>query len=116
MSEATVPRQHSQWADGVAFELGLVTGWENVVPATAADFAAATGQSLDQARHVLNRAADYGYVVKHQRSGRGPRFVYEPVLRACRVCGCTSAAACEGGCWWAEYDLCTSCVPAPPRG
>ena len=28
----------------------------------------------------------------------------------CRVCGCTEAAACEGGCFWAEPDLCSACV------
>jgi hypothetical protein len=28
----------------------------------------------------------------------------------CRVCGCTEEEACEGGCAWAEPDLCTACV------
>lgn len=31
-------------------------------------------------------------------------------VRACRKCGCTEANACEGGCSWAEKDLCSSCV------
>ena len=30
----------------------------------------------------------------------------------CRVCGCSEAAACEGGCAWARPDLCTACVGA----
>ncbi|EYB68839.1 hypothetical protein DEIPH_ctg017orf0216 [Deinococcus phoenicis] len=29
---------------------------------------------------------------------------------ACRVCGCTNNWPCDGGCWWAEDDLCTSCA------
>lgn len=27
----------------------------------------------------------------------------------CRVCGCTEAKACEGGCSWFSMNLCTSC-------
>lgn len=30
-------------------------------------------------------------------------------VRACRICACTEAEACEGGCDWAEADLCTRC-------
>lgn len=33
-------------------------------------------------------------------------------VRACRGCGCTDEAACDGGCWWVEADLCSSCRPA----
>jgi hypothetical protein len=28
----------------------------------------------------------------------------------CRGCGCTEGAACEGGCIWAEADLCSACA------
>lgn len=28
----------------------------------------------------------------------------------CRVCGCTDDAACAGGCYWVEPDLCSACV------
>ncbi len=28
----------------------------------------------------------------------------------CRVCGCTDAKACVGGCYWVEDDLCSQCV------
>lgn len=34
-------------------------------------------------------------------------------VRTCRVCGCTDARACEGGCWWVEADLCSACKPGP---
>jgi MinD superfamily P-loop ATPase len=27
----------------------------------------------------------------------------------CRECGCTEERACEGGCFWAEPDLCSGC-------
>lgn len=27
----------------------------------------------------------------------------------CRVCGCTDARACPGGCSWVELDLCSAC-------
>jgi transcriptional regulator with XRE-family HTH domain len=30
----------------------------------------------------------------------------------CRVCGCTDEAACEGGCYWIEPDLCSACAVA----
>lgn len=26
----------------------------------------------------------------------------------CRLCGCTDARACPGGCWWYEPGLCTA--------
>ena len=29
--------------------------------------------------------------------------------RTCRVCGCTQDRACEGGCYWVEWDLCSKC-------
>jgi hypothetical protein len=28
----------------------------------------------------------------------------------CRVCGCSHFAPCEGGCVWAEPDLCSRCA------
>jgi hypothetical protein len=31
------------------------------------------------------------------------------VGRKCRVCGCTDARACEGGCSWVRDDLCSRC-------
>lgn len=35
------------------------------------------------------------------------------VVRTCRVCGCTDARACFGGCAWVgpADDLCTACAP-----
>lgn len=30
-------------------------------------------------------------------------------VRTCRVCGCTDDHACEGGCEWIEWDLCSKC-------
>lgn len=30
--------------------------------------------------------------------------------RVCRVCGCDDAHACDGGCEWVQFDLCSRCV------
>ena len=30
----------------------------------------------------------------------------------CRECGCTNETPCEGGCHWAEPDLCSTCAEA----
>jgi hypothetical protein len=32
----------------------------------------------------------------------------------CRFCGCTDTQACEGGCWWAEPELCSTCADRMP--
>lgn len=32
------------------------------------------------------------------------------MTQQCRSCGCSNLSACEGGCWWFEDDLCSSCV------
>jgi hypothetical protein len=34
----------------------------------------------------------------------------EAAVRTCRQCGCTTGAACEGGCSWVEEDLCSACI------
>lgn len=110
------------WAERVAAQLAELTGWERPLLVTAPEFGARVGYSREQARHVLNRAAEYGYVERLRavpgvrQPGDGSRYVYRPVPRACRVCGCTPERACPGGCWWAEFDLCTTCAePAPPE-
>ena len=37
----------------------------------------------------------------------------QPLVRRCRVCGCTEDHACVddevGPCWWLEADLCSHC-------
>ena len=38
-----------------------------------------------------------------------------PNVAHCRECGCTDTRACEGGCWWVEPDLCSSCAPSKAR-
>jgi hypothetical protein len=32
------------------------------------------------------------------------------VAGLCRLCGCSEANACEGGCSWVEPDLCSQCA------
>jgi hypothetical protein len=41
-----------------------------------------------------------------------PRPDLRPLgIRQCRACGCTDEYACEGGCSWAQEDLCSNCAP-----
>lgn len=35
------------------------------------------------------------------------------LVQRCRVCGCSEMAACGGGCYWIEPDLCNRCGPRP---
>jgi hypothetical protein len=35
---------------------------------------------------------------------------YDVDDRRCRLCGCTTERACEGGCSWVAPDLCSSCA------
>jgi hypothetical protein len=39
-------------------------------------------------------------------------FVTLETRRKCRVCGCTDARACPGGCWWVDAELCSACFEA----
>lgn len=39
-------------------------------------------------------------------------YLLTMVVRDCRVCGCTENDACDEGCSWVEYDLCSACAPA----
>jgi hypothetical protein len=32
------------------------------------------------------------------------------MTQSCRECGCTNLSACDGGCWWVEDNLCSSCA------
>ena len=34
--------------------------------------------------------------------------------RFCRVCGCTDRYGCDGGCAWADEDLCSCCADVEP--
>jgi hypothetical protein len=34
------------------------------------------------------------------------------LTRRCRICGCTDARACPGGCWWVGPDICSACTPS----
>ncbi|WP_088186360.1 phage Gp37/Gp68 family protein [Desulfosporosinus sp. FKA] len=43
----------------------------------------------------------------------GEWFVPEDGAESCRVCGCTWNNACNGGCYWIEPGLCSSCTGKP---
>ena len=51
---------------------------------------------------------------KAEKAGEATEFPDEPEAekkpeRKCRICGCTDAQACEGGCTWIGDDLCSNC-------
>jgi len=52
-----------------------------------------------------------------KRSGKQPELwdddKEEIEEGVCRVCGCTDAQACPGGCHWVEPDLCSVCKDKP---
>lgn len=44
------------------------------------------------------------------RDGDGNVVKLDMSERRCRVCGCTEYKACEGGCCWMGWDVCSRCV------
>jgi hypothetical protein len=36
-------------------------------------------------------------------------------LQRCKKCGCTADNACDGGCEWVSFDLCSACCEDPMR-
>lgn len=62
------------------------------------------GAAIEGARAHYAAALAYATPAPEQRV-----FDPEPVA-TCRVCGCTDDRACEGGCWWVEPDLCSTCA------
>ncbi len=57
---------------------------------------------------------------KAHMMGESPVEDIEFEIPRCRSCGCTSDNACwhedTGPCAWAEFDLCTACVPDAGEG
>lgn len=77
-------------------------------------FIAATPVILDHMREAVTVALH-----THAPVALNDHHVPIPSLLGpvCRVCRCSEDDACDGGCAWAEPDLCTSCaaVHAPPQ-
>jgi len=44
-----------------------------------------------------------------ERAGEIATELRAQEARRCRVCGCSNAVACEGGCEWVEENLCSKC-------
>lgn len=59
-------------------------------------------QILDQA---IALAVSHGMAIAWNRAAQ---------RRTCRVCGCWELHACDGGCWWAGEDICSSCAKYGP--
>lgn len=77
----------------------------------------------DDSVHVAPGASDHDQVddVDVDELAEDLDFIGDPIgaqraldvangMTACRRCGCTQNSACEGGCAWAEPDLCTACA------
>lgn len=79
-----------------------------------------TGNPIDANAQMLRRQAadvESGKVTPAYGGGITQTDAAGDVAR-CRLCGCTEAHACEGGCVWVANDLmvdvCSACVPAGP--
>ncbi|WP_049974059.1 hypothetical protein [Azospirillum sp. B4] len=85
--------------------LGLMGSMQGLSPAQGYRAAEHEGiQSLEQA--VLTHLPD---AFDGDGLPRRPELAGIDV-HACRGCGCTQDHACEGGCWWVEEDLCSTCA------
>lgn len=72
------------------------------------------GRSIEQCAEELLREQVRKVMVDRHQAGLDTTL--GQAERACRVCGCTDARACAGGCSWVEDDLCSACyVPARKR-
>lgn len=43
-------------------------------------------------------------------SGRQVLVELRHTVRTCSTCGCTQTRACQGGCSWIDFDLCSRCA------
>lgn len=73
----------------------------------------------ESGHHARPMHPDWAYSLRDQCKAAGVPFFFkqwgeyivpEDGAQACRVCGCTWNNACDGGCYWAEEDLCSSCI------
>lgn len=86
------------------------------------ELAASTAREIGQALLEGADAAERDAAEWVRRHGSGPveavveaQAAVVAEVRACRVCGCTDAEACEGGCSWVDLDLCSSCLQVTPH-
>jgi PRTRC genetic system protein A len=78
---------------------------------TGLKFYCVVGRLDTQRPQIAARVGVYGHTMRVPA-----RTVFESLgsfvdtLGRCRECGCDEEHACEGGCYWVEEDLCSSCA------
>jgi hypothetical protein len=104
--------------------------WDKLAPEQQREIGAIALELVQASRsRALNRSPVVGRALEAAGDGLtlllddaalpvlGPFTRFSPVRlpsrlgRVCRACGCTEDDACEGGCSWADTDLCSSCKP-----
>lgn len=73
-------------------------------PDTAAPLA------MDPETDTVETTADYSNLIPAQEPPVETDGSDPDDRPACRMCGCTNEQACEGGCYWVEFDLCSTCA------
>lgn len=66
------------------------------------------------AERVVELRLELHHALRRERAALRMRDIYRSRLEeldgtSCRACGCTENNACDGGCTWAEEDLCSRC-------
>lgn len=112
------------WADARAKARGLEKAknvWDELSEAGPAELevllsdqvskqvTSGSGLPLDKLRDMLEPPAPISAVEAAERV-TAKRAERRAGVASCRVCGCTNARACVGGCAWVETDLCSACA------
>lgn len=96
---------------------GRVQAWVEGIRRPPADFH--TRMPLALVGDLAATLDEYSFLVDHVMECPALAVADPYALPACRVCGCTDAKACAGGCsWvpdpWQNDALCSACLPTDP--
>ena len=88
---------------------GYIVSWDGMKTKVAAE-------SPKHAAHLLllERPAPRSRLVtvfeQETEDGDIQVHIFKISERRCAACGCTEKKACEAGCCWVNWDLCSACV------